>query len=32
MNGCPYCYKMIEENFKGSDYSDSSKSASTSSR
>jgi thioredoxin-related protein len=22
MNGCPYCYKMIEENFKGSDYSD----------
>ena len=21
MNGCPYCYKMIEENFKGSDYS-----------
>jgi thioredoxin-related protein len=22
MNGCPYCYKMIEENFKGSDYSE----------
>ncbi|MBK1629850.1 thioredoxin [Thiohalocapsa halophila] len=22
MNGCPYCFKMIEENFKGSDYSD----------
>ena len=22
MNGCPYCYKMVEENFKGSDYSD----------
>ena len=22
MNGCPYCYKMIEENFKASDYSD----------
>jgi thioredoxin-related protein len=22
MNGCPYCYKMIEENFEGSDYSD----------
>jgi thioredoxin-related protein len=22
MNGCPYCYKMIEENFKGSAYSD----------
>ena len=22
MNGCPYCYKMIEENFKGSEYSD----------
>ena len=22
MNGCPYCYKMLEENFKGSDYSD----------
>ncbi|MBK1722172.1 thioredoxin family protein [Thiocystis violacea] len=20
MNGCPYCYKMIEENFKGSPY------------
>lgn len=22
MNGCPYCWKMVEENFKGSDYSD----------
>jgi len=22
MNGCPYCFKMIEENFKGRDYSD----------
>ncbi|MGB5830423.1 MAG: thioredoxin fold domain-containing protein [Thiohalocapsa sp.] len=22
MNGCPYCYKMMEENFKGSSYSD----------
>jgi thioredoxin-related protein len=22
MNGCPYCFKMIEESFKGSDYSD----------
>jgi thioredoxin-related protein len=22
MNGCPYCHKMIEENFEGSDYSD----------
>ncbi len=20
MNGCPYCYKMIEENFKGAPY------------
>jgi thioredoxin-related protein len=22
MNGCPYCHKMIEENFRGSDYTD----------
>ncbi|NEV62928.1 thioredoxin family protein [Thiorhodococcus minor] len=22
MNGCPYCFKMIEENFKGAPYSD----------
>lgn len=22
MNGCPYCFKMIEENFQGSDYSE----------
>lgn len=22
MNGCPYCYKMLEENFKGAPYKD----------
>lgn len=22
MNGCPYCYKMVEENFKGAPYRD----------
>lgn len=22
MNGCPYCYKMLEENFKAAPYSD----------